>query len=376
MDSPANNIVLKKGQSLDKRGKFQVIEDLRNDGIDAWPSVTPNFFIKSNGLQNNKGPIYPLGGISQKTIVLCNESGQYNMFESDEHGYNNPKGLYRKDVIKAALTGDSFTHGYCVKPGEDIASQLRNMGINSLNLGISGNGPLIELAILKEYAEPLNPEIVLWIYYEGNDLLNLMSEREVPMLQRYFDDGYSQNLLSRQDEIDASLMQYVGVQEKLRSDKKFQGLKKIPMLWHLQNRLDLLRESSQPQDPDSMLEKEVNRLLMQKSQLALFSKILAIANQRVTIRGGKFYFVYLPYTQHYLNKNTDGLFYYREEVIAIVNQLGIPLIDFQEVLEKYSDPLLISEINDRLHYSAKGYKLVAELIAGRLRENNLINVKR
>ena len=147
--------------NIDTRNKLEVLEDLRAEGIDAWPQVLAWLFVKSNGIPSDNNRIFPLGGISDKTIVYCNESGQYKIFESDEHGFNNPKGQYRKGNIQAALVGDSFTIGSCVKSGEDIAGRLRNKGISALNLGNGGNGPLIELALLKEYVEVVEPEIVL-----------------------------------------------------------------------------------------------------------------------------------------------------------------------------------------------------------------------
>ena len=63
-------------------------------------------------------------------------------------------------------------------------------------------GPLIELAGLKEDAEPLRPRTVLWFYWEGNDLLNLESERRSTHLMNYMDPEYSQGLMARQPEID------------------------------------------------------------------------------------------------------------------------------------------------------------------------------
>jgi hypothetical protein len=35
----------------------------------------------------------PLGGISNRPTVLCNETGQYTIFDSDERGFPNPKNI-------------------------------------------------------------------------------------------------------------------------------------------------------------------------------------------------------------------------------------------------------------------------------------------
>ena len=41
------------------------------------------------------------------------------------------------------------------------------------NFGMAGDGPLLMLATLQEYVSPLKPRIVLWFYFEGNDLIDL-----------------------------------------------------------------------------------------------------------------------------------------------------------------------------------------------------------
>ena len=71
------------------------------------------------------------------------------------------------------LVGDSFTQGACVNEPDTISGNLRKLNNNKnavLNLGQSGNGPLIEYATLREYLPFKNVKRVLWIYYEDNDL--------------------------------------------------------------------------------------------------------------------------------------------------------------------------------------------------------------
>jgi hypothetical protein len=357
-----------------------VFEDMRAEGIDAWPSVRPSHLIESNGFLTEGHRLFPLGGISNKISIVCNESGQYLIFKSDEHGFNNPVGLHRKDVLKAVLVGDSFTVGHCVQPGEDIAGQLRNMGINALNLG-NGNGPLIALATLKEYAEDIQPEIVLWIYFEGNDLHDLKRERTSPMLMRYLEGDYSQNLLERQEEIDAGLMNFVnsqlmkviGLNNQTETEtviNKLLGIKQntkmyIMKLWHLRNSLGL--PTFDNQSPQLQHKRKRNNVL----PLKLFSEILATAYKRSSEWGGKFYFVYLPELQRYTSAYYDESSLNREDVLAIVHELGIPLIDFHEVLEKHPKPSTLFPFLYG-HYNATGYKLISKLIVSNLKKDGLI----
>jgi hypothetical protein len=358
---------------IDPRNKLEVIMDLRDEGVDAWPHIRSLHPTESNELASNKNHIFPLGQLSQKTIVYCNESGQYKIFKSDEHGFNNPEGLYKKNDINIALVGDSFTLGNCVMSGEDIASLLRNEGINSLNLGNGGNGPLIELAVLKEYVEPFKADIVLWVYYEGNDLIELEKERETSMLMRYLEDNYSQSLLDRQDEIDATLIKYVNFhwkkelprianQPRIAQEREEREYKlKIIKLWFLRSRLGLTNKTKKTQNP--------GRVTNYKSQLPLLSKILATANQRSSRWGGTLYFVYLPTIERYMNDKYNGNFYDRDDVLAIIHKLGIPLIDFHEVLSKQPDPLSLVP-NVGAHYNADGYKLLSEFIVSQLKKSD------
>ena len=55
---------------------------------------------------------------------------------------------------------------------------------NIINLGQGGSGPITMYATLKEYF-PVNKKVknILWIYFEGNDLTDLMFEENNNILQ-------------------------------------------------------------------------------------------------------------------------------------------------------------------------------------------------
>jgi hypothetical protein len=111
------------------------------------------------------------------------------------------------------LTGDSFTHGACVNPGEDISGQIRSItGSDVINLGYGGNDPLHELAALKEYAEFRKPKNMLWIYYEGNDLFDLAINQS-NILMSYLRPEFSQNLINKQALIDNRLRKFIAEEE-------------------------------------------------------------------------------------------------------------------------------------------------------------------
>ena len=62
---------------------------------------------------------------------------------------------------------------------------------------------MIEYAILSEYY-PNNVKKVIWLYYEGNDIGDLIFELRNDFLMQYITEkNFSQNLKLKQNEIDS-----------------------------------------------------------------------------------------------------------------------------------------------------------------------------
>ena len=246
-DFVANRVAAAKaaGLEFDTRSKFQVYQDLRSGGTDAVPAIHPSFFINTNGVPGAK-PLFPFGGVSLKTTVYCNESGKRAVFLSDRYGFNNPDSEWNLSQTEWVITGDSYAQGACVDPGEDIGGQIRLMtGEGVINLGSGGNGPLVELAALKEYAESRRPKIVLWLYCEVNDPDDLVREKSAPLLLDYLRPGFSQNLIHRQTEIDIRLLKFLAEAEKDEGTESQPEnvLKRMASILHLPNVRQRLRFS-------------------------------------------------------------------------------------------------------------------------------------
>jgi hypothetical protein len=353
------------GFNYDQRTKWQVIMDFRNKGIESYPSFFAFSLRETEGLLlANKETIYPLGGISKKLSVYCNESGEWSIYESDEHGFNNPLGLYEKQKLDMVLVGDSFTHGACVNPGEELSGQLRQENRQVLSLGNGGNGPLLELATLKKYAAPLKPKKVLWVYFEGNDLEDL-AKNQIFFLLQYLREDFSQNLLQRQSEIDQVLISHIEKkieENQVEKIKEYQApayikLGRIFILFHLRNELTfrLAGKKIVPEQQKSLS-------LEQAPPLSLFREILSKAKQAVNSWGGQFYFVYLPAWERYSGTLNPENLYHRNEVLALVKALSIQIIDFEDVMSKHPDPISLFTLRRRAHYTAEGYQLLAKKI--------------
>jgi hypothetical protein len=341
-------IASENNNEFDMRTKIEVIEGFTSQGVDVVPSVVPSKY--SDSLSFKK--ILPLSGVSNSMTIGGNESGKRTIYHSDRYGFNNPDGEWDSLQVKWLLTGDSFTHGKTVQLGEDITGQIRLITDQSaINLGMAGNGPLIELAALKEYAESLSPKNVLWVYFEGNDLSeDLPFEKENSLLVQYLHNNFSQNLKNRQKEIDVKITQYIA---KAKAKAKAKANAKEISFIRLQRIRSLINIDG---GPDVILD-------------PLFSTILIEAKERVEAWGGRLYFVYLPEFRRYKIITNHDQYKKKSEVINLVKAIDIPVIDIhQEVFADHADPLSLFPFRLYGHYNADGYAEVAKAIVTNVNE--------
>jgi hypothetical protein len=347
------NAAAAAGVIFDTRGKREVVTALKQEGISAVPVVFPSILLKQrrtgmlqSAISMNGTEVLPLAGIARKTTVFCNESGDYTIYESDEHGFHNPQGMWQAGRLDIVAVGDSFAMGACVPSDKNFVALIRRHWPATLNLGSYGSGPLIELAILREYAQFLKPRIVLWCYFEGNDLQDLRGEKDSPLLMRYVESDFTQGLLARQTEIDQALTAYV---DMVKNDHRPSSLSRLQH--RVGNVLTLRR-----------LRQQLGRVAQRRvseAEMDLLRTILLKAKASVGAWGGQLYFVYLPDWPQYArpamtNKN-------REAVLTIVNRLRLPLIDIHHAFQAQNDPLALFPFRQRLkHYTEVGNQLVAE----------------
>ena len=91
-------------------------------------------------------------------------------FTTDSRGFRNCRELDRADIV---LLGDSYIEGSYVSDGETCAAILgKSVGCEVANLAQAGFGTLQELEVLERYAIPMQPRLIAWFFFEGNDLYN------------------------------------------------------------------------------------------------------------------------------------------------------------------------------------------------------------
>jgi len=93
----------------------------------------------------------------------------------DHNGFRNQTDLKSADIV---VIGDSFVEGLTVSDAQLVTSLLAHLqGKVVANLGQSTYGPQQELIVLKRYGLPLRPRTVVWMFFEGNDLADVITYR-------------------------------------------------------------------------------------------------------------------------------------------------------------------------------------------------------
>mgnify|MGYP001203335481 FL=1 len=367
-------------KNYDERTTLEVIEELNQSGIKAYPNITPRkvfnlseIEIVEESLKTNNGEnkIYPLSGISRTTTIFSNELGFFPIIETDEHGFNNPKGLYEKNEMDLMIIGDSFAEGINVNADENISSILRSIDSNLkiINLGKQGHGPLLEFATIKEYGQFLKPKIILWFYYI-NDISELEDIKLLwPSMFRYLsEESFSQNLILKQKEVDYLLINYV--EEKIKQEKidilkqqKVNIKVLIPEIFKLL-KLRLLFD---------YIVNPPNRVYDQapEDMIKTFNDILQKTKKMISSWDGKLYFIYLPSFDLY-SKNQEDI--NRETILNTVKTLQIPIIDIQkEVFDIHPDPISLFPFKMNGHYTVEGYNLISKIIYKRIYDDGLLS---
>lgn len=334
---------------------------MRQRGIEAYPFLQSDIFTypPARGLGTAAGnTVAPLSGIASELTVLCNESGTTIGYRADSLGFRNSNSRWRP-APRAALIGDSFTHGFCRPENETIDARLTSFGIQSVNAGMTGAGPLTELGILREYLAPLRPLVVYWLFYEGNDLLDLDSELNAVVF-RYLETDFTQELRNRRHDINDAMKRWAdSALAAFRPPGFAAKAAGFITLRKLRTATGLYRGPAQPERRD------------ETESLDLLEQVLRRARDETRSWNGDLRLVYLPERRRFnestrpvRGENHDPVAVHRA-VSGITERLGIPMVDASKAFAATRDPRALWN-NRRYHYNAGGYRVVADAIAADL----------
>ena len=181
----------KKSNNLFKETFYYKFKEVANEQK-LMPMIRPTHL---KDIHANK--IVPVSVVDNTKTLLCINNDDPIYFESDIIGFDNE--IFKKEV-DLILIGDSYAAGYCVDKEHRLNSQFRKIGLDIINLGMGGNGPLLEFASLVEYADLFSFNTIVWLFTPENDYEDIKREIANPILKNYLDLNFKQNLLSKHKE--------------------------------------------------------------------------------------------------------------------------------------------------------------------------------
>jgi hypothetical protein len=416
-----------KAYQKNDNSQFATVQLLRQDGSNVQRDIGGNKFVIKNGLKAEKGLLFPLGGISNtKTVMEFRNRALdfYSIIETDEHGFNNKKGLYNSGNVDITLLGDCTLEyvGEKNSSEENIGALLNNLHYKTINLSKQGSAYTQYLPILKEYVEPLRPKVVIFLYSSMNlskvdpfgplwtsDKANpghYVKMPEQSFLRKYLnDENFTQNLMTRQTEIDLLLTDYLHrnweKNEKEILAKKEAKKKEAQMRWwsqphifklyQVRGKLDigfskLLAVYSQPSPPPLADNPQpiipIPPTLMPYPYPAApspdFIKLIKKMKELVSSWNGELYGmsgIHLQGFERY-RLNDDSIYAKQDEFHRNIEKtfakLGIRTINLRkEVFDVHPDPLSLFPGRIDSHENVEAKRLIAKVIAKRLKADGI-----
>ena len=107
-------------------------------------------------------------GLAPSTDQADRTKHAWLRFPADARGLPNERALDQAHVL---LIGDSFLVSASIEEPIGLQHRLSStLGRTIYNLGVSGIGPRHEFWLMEEVGMALEPELVLWFFFAGNDL--------------------------------------------------------------------------------------------------------------------------------------------------------------------------------------------------------------
>jgi hypothetical protein len=96
------------------------------------------------------------------------DNNQLIHYRTDEHGFRNQPGLGHAQLV---FIGDSYTEAAQVAESDTFVQRVAGAsGLSAVNLGRGAYGPQQEFIVLRRYGLAYQPRVVIWQFFEGNDL--------------------------------------------------------------------------------------------------------------------------------------------------------------------------------------------------------------
>tara|TARA_B110000259_G_scaffold90681_1_gene105278 strand:- start:153 stop:1325 length:1173 start_codon:yes stop_codon:yes gene_type:complete len=332
-----------------------------------------NVFLNIAGhkfLDNTKISILPLSGYKNSTILLCiDENNKPIFYLSDKNGFNNKMDNIVNDFL---LIGDSYVQGMCVNNKNNLNAQFKKHNYITTNLGMAGNGPLLEYATFKEYQNEYEYQDIILFITLDNDFYDLSNEKKNKILMKYINE---ENFTQKIKENELSKIEVINSYFGKKTERIFNDFLSIYHfnLKELGNTLEkIFKKENLTSNVPNYLEDDLIDLL--------FLRILNGFNNDAKNKNKKFYVVFNGLNPDILYPNTENenelnRIYIKDKLKKLkiyLNKNNIPYYDFNEyIIKNYNKAnitTLFKKINGQWdHYTEKGFleltkKINTELI--------------
>lgn len=323
-----------------------------------YSSLFSNFetFIKAK--ENDE--LIPFRGPVNKKNLSCAEDLNYRIINNDKYGFKNYNSVYDNE-IDVILLGGSFAEGFCYIGEDDIAGNLIKENIQTLNLGVATTGPLVSLAVLKEFAPINKPKNVFYLYYESNSLKVLNWEAKDKKLTKYLNQNHRLNYIQNIDKV----RKFLSLAEK--ESIKIVTAKANQKLEVKNSEIKDIYRSIQDILEIKILKNRLRMLFNFKNEdydLELLNEIINEMKRETNKHGGKFTFVYIPSWDRFFNSasNLHSIIDLRDEIIENLKKQNINFIDTTDYFSNIKNLKDYYPLGYVGHFNRKGYKKVADIL--------------
>ena len=338
------NKLKQDNKTYDKRNLIEVVKEERLKGNNIYPYVVPREFLK---FKRKKIPLTP---ISNTNYVSCNEFGFWKKITTDKLGFNNKIFMDSFDIL---LMGDSFAEGSCVDQINEPANLFKeNHNLTAYNIGVSGNGPLLSLALAHEIKEIVDFKYIVWFIFD-NDFYDITLEIKSDYLKEYLKKDFIKNNYFSNIEIQNNIQKKY-IENNLESFKTgFSLNESLLELKPLVHRINKLINKKESEDLVKYNKKDFKKI---------FDKISNLYQDK------KIFIVYLPETTCFNNRSKKCKIRF-DELKNLSNE--ITFLNFYEFINKNIDDYkkMYALGQDRAHFSNLGYKYLVEFVSNSI-ENN------
>ncbi|MFH1551214.1 MAG: hypothetical protein ABIH04_11715 [Planctomycetota bacterium] len=332
-------------------------------------------------------------------VVPVTDEAFEDKFSTDSEGFYNKEDLEHADVV---VLGDSFVGAASVPYDVMWPRQLgANLGRPTANLGMPFYSTTQELAVLRRYGLKKKPKVVVWAYFEGNDIWESARHREYQasgMGWVDFQSGYAKPAHYKRP-IVRLLIALAGAQRRNQRPRdefnpvryKVEGEEKlnaVAIVFSYTRRLALSREELEKEKgygPTIEAIREAKRLCDENDIEFLLVYIPAKAHaywplirDKIEIDALEFYRYLHQYAGGETREKADEFFKSINENMNaqrdLIKEL-LPEKNFLDLTGPFQEKIIAGE---RLyyaydtHFSQAGHGLCAEIVARRIREEGLI----